>query len=246
VSLLLGEPVQLEQGQLGGSVESLDPAIYEKMRKGARFHIFKENWDQLVEVFGRGSTPPKIQYISLAYKSTFRQLPALIDYLLQERRGSIVEVRHTYDVPHIPQAFREAEYMSREDWLWLRDRLAHYTAEQVMLVLPPGVVGPAADSPVSGWSKHVGRYVRSFRRRSLFRAVPAEPPPSVPPKPSHGKLPRGFLARQYGFRLSWDGRLDVNAVWGDQDDLAPPVLCLLTTNVRDIGDIEVFLNTLPA
>lgn len=221
------------------SIESLEPAIYEKMRKGARFRIFKENWDRLVAAFSVGSAPPKLRYISLAYKSTFRQLPTLIDYLLQERLASIVEVRHTYDVPHIPRAFRHAEYMGRDDWLWLRDQLARFTAEQVMLVLPPGLDNAAFDEEAADWSEHVARmYEASGPAPSAIHAVP--------PEPFQGKVPRGFLVGQYGMRLFWDGRLEINALWGDHDVPAPPELRLVTTNVRDIGDVEAFLNGLPS
>jgi organic radical activating enzyme len=220
------------------SIESMEPAIYEKMRKGARFRIFKENWDHLVNALGHGSAPPKLRYISLAYKSTFRQLPALIDHLLQERRGAIVEVRHTYDEPHIPRAFRQAEYLGREDWLWLRDQLAHYTAEEVMLVLPPGLENPAFDNEVAAWSEHVA---------SMYELSGPAPPAihAVAPEPFDGPLPKGFHSQQYGLRVFWDGRLEVKAIWGEPDVPAPPELRLRTTNVRDIDDVDAFLNSLP-
>jgi hypothetical protein len=219
------------------SIESLDPPIYEKMRKGARFPIFKENWDRLVDAFGRGSAVPKLRYISLAYKSTFRQLPELIDYLLRERRGSIVEVRDTYDEPHIPRAFRQAEYMGRDEWLWLRDQLAHYTAEQVMLVLPAGVEDSSYDAKAAAWSERVA---------NMYDTAGRAPPAihAAPPEPFRGTLPKQFLQDQYGVRLFWDGRLEVSAVWGDPDQPAPPELRLVTTNVRDIGDVEAFFSSL--
>jgi hypothetical protein len=220
------------------SIESLEPAIYEKLRKGARFRIFEENWNHLLEAFGGGSAPPKLRYISLAYKSTFRALPGLIDTLLRDRRGSIVEVRHTYDVPHIPRAFRREEYLGREDWLWLRDQLAHHGADQVMLVLPAGVDNPAFDGEAAAWSESVASgYEASGPGAAAIDAIP--------PAPFRGKLPRGFHSRQYGFRVFWDGRLEVNAVWGERDEPAPPELRLLTTNVREVGDVEGFLDGLP-
>lgn len=66
------------------SIESLEPAIYEKMRKGARFRIFKENRDSLVEAFGPGTAPSKLHYMALAYRYAVRDLPALVEYLFDD------------------------------------------------------------------------------------------------------------------------------------------------------------------
>jgi hypothetical protein len=220
------------------SIESLEPAVYEKMRKGARFPIFKENWDRLVEAFGQGTAPPKLRYISLAYKSTFRQLPELTDYLLRERRASTVEVRHTYDVPHIPRDFRQAEYLGRDEWLWLRDQLAHYPADLVQVVLPPGLENPNFDHDAAAWSEHVA---------AMYEASGPAPPAidAPPPTPFRSALPKGYLAGQCGLRLFWNGRLEVNAIWGDEDEVTPGELRLATINVRDIDDVEAFLDGLP-
>jgi hypothetical protein len=219
------------------SIESMTPAVYEKMRNGARFPIFKANWDQLVDAFHTALAPPVLRYITLAYRSTYRDLPALVDYLLQERGGSIVEVRHTYDVPHIARAFRQEEYLGRKDWLWLRDQLAHHSADKVMLVMPPGVDNPAFDDEAAAWSEYVASSYET-----------AGPAPSAilaaPPEPFVGALPPGFLNGQYGLRLYWNGRLEVNAVWGDSDRPAPAELRLMTTNVQEIDDVQAFLDGL--
>jgi Radical SAM superfamily len=221
------------------SIESLDPAVYEAMRKGARFHIFKENWDQVVLAFRQGAAPPALRYISLAFRSTFRQLPPLIPYLLHERRGSVVEIRHAYDAPHIPNAFRQAEYLRRDDWLWLRDQLAGYTRDQVVLALPPGLDDPEFDEQTAARGDHLSTLYESNR--------PAPPAWDLPvPAPFRAPLPKGYLAGQYGFRLYWNGRLEINAIWGDQEQPAPPELRLLTANIGDIDDLDALFGSLPS
>lgn len=221
------------------SIESLDPAAYEAMRKGARFHIFKENWDQLVTAFGQAAAAPPLRYISMAFRSTFRQLPSLIPYLLHERRASVVEVRHVYDVPHITRAFRQAEYLRRDDWLWLRDQLAGYAPDQVMLVLPPGLDDPGFDEQTAA---------RGDQLRTMYESTgPAPPAWDLPvPAPFRAPLPKGYLAGQYGFRLYWNGRLEINAIWGDQEKPAPPELRLLTVNIGDIDDLDALFGGLPS
>ena len=122
---------------LNVSIESRDPAIYEKMRKGAKHRIFMENWEKLLAAFEKGSAPPPLRYISMAYKSNFREIPSLIEYLRNERRAWKIEIRDTMDVPWIPQEFRDTEFLDHADWVWLRDQLAHYSPTEVSLCLPP-------------------------------------------------------------------------------------------------------------
>ena len=66
-----------------------------------------ENWDRLVPAIRAGSNPPPLRYIAMAYKSNFRELPSMIEWLFSERRAWKVEIRDTYLVDWIPQEFRE-------------------------------------------------------------------------------------------------------------------------------------------
>jgi hypothetical protein len=136
------------------SIESRDPAIYERMRKGARFRIFMESWDQLVRAFEQGSAPPRLHYVVLAYKSNLREIPELVEYLRNERRGAIIDVRHTFDQPHIPTEFKAAEYLDEDEWKWLQAELARYTADQVVLSLPSALVPPTPIA-VKSESRHL-------------------------------------------------------------------------------------------
>ena len=209
------------------SIESLDPALYERMRKGARHHIFQENWDKLLPALARGSAPPKLRYISMAYKSNLRQLPSLADYLLGDRGGAQIEIRHTYDEPHLPDDFRRAEFLQRDEWLWLRDELARFPPDKVQLSLPPGIDDPGFD-------------------RNMFPERPAAsarqtPPPPLPPEEIPGCLPG-----RYGMRLSWDGTLEISRVWGSDDEPIPTDLRVAIMNVREISDVDTFFAELPA
>jgi len=129
------------------SIESLDPAIYERLRKGARHRIFTANWDALMAAFGAGTAPPFLRYIVMVYKSNLAEIPSLVEHLLNERRGDEIQLRFTFEVPHITDEFRQAEYISDADWDWLAAQVAHHPAHKVQVIRPPAVTAATASEP---------------------------------------------------------------------------------------------------
>ena len=116
------------------SIESLDPAIYERMRKGARHRIFMANWDALMAALAVGKAPPFLRYIVMVYRSNLAEIPALVEHLLAARRADQVQLRFTFDVPHIPAEFRDSEFVSEADWDWLAAQVAHHPAHKVQVI----------------------------------------------------------------------------------------------------------------
>ena len=135
------------------SIESRDPAVYERMRKGARFRIFSENWEALLGALARAESPTRIRYIMMAYKSNLRELPGLVRHLLDERRAWQVEVRYTYDVPYIPAEFRAAEFLDVAEWDWLEAEMAAFPPSRIVFSRPPRTppepIGPSASAPAA-------------------------------------------------------------------------------------------------
>jgi hypothetical protein len=129
---------------LNVSIESLQPALYERMRKGARHRIFMESWDALLVAMQQGAAPPALNYVAMVYKSNQAELPDMVRYLLEERRAAMVQLRYTFDVPHLPPDFRAREFLDPDEWLALRDRLATFPQDRVQLLLPPTPASPAA------------------------------------------------------------------------------------------------------
>jgi MoaA/NifB/PqqE/SkfB family radical SAM enzyme len=119
------------------SVESLDPVIYERMRKGARHRIFMENWDALIQTHAQGKAPPFLRYIAMVYKSNLAEMPHLVRHLIEQRRADEVQLRFTFDVPFIEKAFREAEFLDDADWDWLVEQMSVFPPGKVQIVLPP-------------------------------------------------------------------------------------------------------------
>lgn len=108
---------------LNVSLESLDPAIYERLRKGARQHFFLNNIDKLKKALKESANPISVRYIIMAYKSNLKELPSLFGKLIGDYNASLVEVRSSFDAPFIPKDFKETEFLSNNDWDWLEAQL---------------------------------------------------------------------------------------------------------------------------
>lgn len=243
------------------SIESLEPELYERMRKGARHRIFMENWDKLISAMRVGSRPPRLRYITMAYKSNLSELPRLVDYLHKERLARQVELRYSFDVSHMPSAFRQQEFLEPKDWLWLRDSLLDYSAEQLLLCPPPAIdlppigsssadlVAPAAREPSvgevaapaeDGHASSPTVQVSSDAETLLGEEIDFRFPP-LPPA-SRGKYLRG----RYEFQLASNGLLRVSRAAADHrtgSDRSDG--WLLRTHIRNIDDPAAFLRKLP-
>ena len=194
------------------SVESLQPELYERLRKGARFRIFQENWAKLLDACRTGPAPPRLRYNMMAYRSNLRELPGLVELLLAEKLAWQVEVRYTFDEPHIPDAFRQAEYLRDEEWTWLEAQLAHHDPARVVLVLPPPETreGPPAARPPA------------------VAPLAAAPPVAAAPGPQRPAYPLGM-------RVDWDGALVVYSEAVGPDGI-PQHTNHLETNVAAVAD----------
>lgn len=207
------------------SVESLDPPIYEKMRAGARFPIFMENWDLLLAHHATGSAPPPLRYNLMCYRSNLASIPALVETLLTQKRAWQVELRHTYDVAHIPGDFRENEFMSTEEWQWLKDQLSHHDPSRVVLLMPPGGLG--------------------------YNQANETPPPD--PENDDGKFSPHLLEgeaawnrapRPLNLSMNWQGILRVYG-WKPQGPGKPDkFITYAKTNIHFLEDPMAFLATL--
>jgi molybdenum cofactor biosynthesis enzyme MoaA len=132
------------------SIESLTPEIYERMRKGAKHRIFMANWDALMAAFSVGTAPPFLRYIVMVYKSNLAEIPSLVDHLLTQRRADEIQLRFTFDVPHITDEFRAAEYIDDSGWNWLAEQVAHHPAHKVQVIRPPAPPGETVPQDAGG------------------------------------------------------------------------------------------------
>jgi molybdenum cofactor biosynthesis enzyme MoaA len=194
------------------SLESLDPVIYERLRKGAKFKFFMEGWVSLLDAFARAGghmEVPKIRYNLMAYRSNLHEIPALTKFLLAEKSAYQVEIRNTFDGPQISAEFRDAEFLTTAEWAWLEREMRQFTPQEVVLLVPPGGVGH-------------DRYAKPV--------APAAPAAETLPAPI------GSPARPYNIRVAWDGTLNVYAEKIRQPGAPPTHVDYLVTNIHALED----------
>lgn len=207
------------------SVESLDPPVYQKMRAGARFPIFMENWDKLLVHHATGSAPPPLRYNLMCYRSNLHTIPGLVQLLLDEKRAWQVELRHTYDVAHIPAAFREEEFLTTEEWAWLKQQLAHHDPARVVLLMPPGEQGydPTQETPAADPENDDGKF-RPFLAAS---------------EGAWNRAPRPF-----NLSMNWEGVLRVYGWKPDAPGKPDRFITYAKTNIHFLTDPIAFLGNL--
>jgi hypothetical protein len=194
------------------SIESLEPPVYERMRKGARWPVFQENWARLLEVFAAYEDAPRIRYNMMAYRANLHEIPSLAEHLLGEKSGWQVEIRNTFDEPHIAPEFRESEFLTTAEWAWLAQAMQRFSTEEVILLLPPGGVG--------------------YDREPESGALPPPPGPAAEaPEIAAGPVPRPF-----NLRIAWDGTLNVYAEAPRVPGQAPTHVNYLMSNINLLED----------
>jgi pyruvate-formate lyase-activating enzyme len=119
------------------SIESMEPKLYERMRKGARHPIFLENWEKLLRHFRAAENPPKLRYNIMAYRSNLEEIPSLIRLLRAEKQAWQIEVRHTFSQSHIPIDFQRGEFLTSTEWKLLEEGLKEFPPTEVLQLWPP-------------------------------------------------------------------------------------------------------------
>ena len=195
------------------SLESLDKQVYEKMRKGARQHIFLENWELMLEVFRAAPQAPRIRYNLMAYRSNLQELPGLVEMLLNEKHGYQAEIRSTMDMPQITDEFREEEFLSTQEWGWLTQALKRFPQERIVLLPPPQGKG----------------YDREEAR-------PARAPSTQAPETSGWVEAKGPVSRPFNVRIGWDGTLNIYAELPTRPGAQPELANYLVTNINELED----------
>jgi pyruvate-formate lyase-activating enzyme len=209
------------------SVESLDPAIFERMRKGARFKIFQENWEKLITAWRAESAPPRLRYIMMAYKSNLAEIPGLVKYLREERLAHEVEVRYTYDMDHIPADFRAAEYLDTADWDWLAEKLAVFPQDEVLLSRPL--------EPLGGAPAEMSAVTADQLANEIARQEAAPSQAYQPPAEDHTvKLPLNL-------QVEYDGKMVICGKWDHPSERR----LLAVTNINGLADAYDYLIKLP-
>jgi MoaA/NifB/PqqE/SkfB family radical SAM enzyme len=118
------------------SLDTLDPTRFAYLRKFGRFEVFKSNLDLLAETFRRMPGAPKLRYITMAFKSNFDEIPDVVNVSRERWLSSENEIRYTFNVAHVTDDFRKREYLFKDDWDTLTQRLED-TGAPYLISYPP-------------------------------------------------------------------------------------------------------------
>jgi hypothetical protein len=214
------------------SLESLEPALYERMRKGARFGIFQENWAQVLEIFAATPGAPRIRYNLMAYRSNLHEIPALIRHLRMEKMGWQVEIRNTFDGPQIASGFRESEFLSTAEWAELAEMLKGQNSEDIILLLPPG--GQGHDRVATSPAPSDADQSDAPSEEDLTPVTLELGPPA--PEREGWEITPGPIKPPFNVRIAWDGTLNVYAERVRAPGEPPTHENYMITNINELDD----------
>ena len=118
------------------SMDTLDEELFGILRKGGRQKIFLDNLQRIVPAFKASNSAPELRYITMAYRTNLDEIPGMVSRAFEEFHAARHEVRYTYNVRHITEAFRQEHFLSRDDWTTLDAELAKLP-HAIDVILPP-------------------------------------------------------------------------------------------------------------
>jgi sulfatase maturation enzyme AslB (radical SAM superfamily) len=81
------------------SLDSFNPIVYEKLRKGAHFKDFISNLNRLVAIFSKNPHAPSIRYITMVFKQNIKEIPDILEQCHKKYLSSENEFRNSPDLP---------------------------------------------------------------------------------------------------------------------------------------------------
>jgi len=106
------------------SLDSMQPELFAVLRKFGRYEVFKKNLDLMTSVFRRAPNPPKLRYITMAFRSNLNEIAGIVRHSNEHWLASENEIRYTFNVGHIADEFRKEHYLRKDEWPVLTEKLA--------------------------------------------------------------------------------------------------------------------------
>ena len=120
------------------SLDSMNPELFAVLRKFGRFEVFRKNLDLMTDVFRRHANPPKLRFITMAFKSNIDEIPSIVQHSHERWLSSENEVRYTLNFGHIADEFRKEHYLERPDWQLLTEKLSKLPYNYTIVYPPEG------------------------------------------------------------------------------------------------------------
>ncbi|WP_420263629.1 radical SAM protein [Candidatus Magnetominusculus dajiuhuensis] len=83
------------------SLDSLNPQVFESLRKGARFDVFYDNLRCLTDAFSANPNAPPLRYITILTRHNVDEIPKLIEDCATNYLSTMNELRTFVPMPHI-------------------------------------------------------------------------------------------------------------------------------------------------
>jgi len=169
--------VELKIGYINVSLDSLSVAVFEEMRKGIHFDVFKHNLERLVDACSASEHGPDIHFISMVSKLNLAEIPDLIRRCAEAYRPKRHEIRGIWMTPEIEQRpWIQSHAIDVDDLLMLRRQLAELPPHVDLVFDLPGNPEAFTTFPAKT-EKSFERFVRELADPGLQRAysVPVAP-----------------------------------------------------------------------
>ncbi|MBF0318369.1 MAG: radical SAM protein [Nitrospirae bacterium] len=108
------------------SLDSLNPEVFEKMRKGARFDVFYDNLRRLTEAFSVNHGAPPLRYITMLNRHNIDEIPELIENCASNYLSTMNELRTIVPMAHIDKGWIKENDITDERRAALWERLFNF------------------------------------------------------------------------------------------------------------------------
>jgi len=100
------------------SLDSLDPAIYEDLRRGAKFDTFMLNLENLVSVFRKYPKAPRIRFITMAFRQNLNELVDVVSVCHDRFLAEQHEVRAPFNISlsNMDEEWIRKSIISNTEW----------------------------------------------------------------------------------------------------------------------------------
>lgn len=120
---MIQELSQLGIYNINISLDSLNPSMYESLRRGARFEHFINNLERLARVFSKNPKAPLLRYITMVLRQNLDEIPYILERCSRKYLSIENEFRSSYETPHVLEEWKRKNFISNEEWEQLEIRL---------------------------------------------------------------------------------------------------------------------------
>ena len=120
------------------SVDTFRPELFERLRRGARFEVFMDNFERLVRTFSLRTDAPPLRYSTMALKENMDEIPSVVERCAREFRAASHEVRFVYETIHHSTEWKRANLLIPSEWEDLARRIKSVSPECIVAGPPAG------------------------------------------------------------------------------------------------------------